>query len=85
MTDLLGRSHMDIAGNSGNKLKLKQQSLANNMVNYKGQYTSSLFNNIGGGKGPASLTSQILYLITTLGKNLTRPFPGEAIKQGSGR
>ena len=25
--------------------------------------------------GPASLTSQILYLITTLGKGLTRPFP----------
>ena len=29
----------------------------------------------GGGGGPASLASQILYLITTLGKSLTRPFP----------
>ena len=31
--------------------------------------------------GPASLASQILYLITTVGKSLTRPFPGVAIKQ----
>ena len=31
--------------------------------------------------GPASLASQILYLITTLGLSLTRPFPGVAIKQ----
>ena len=33
----------------------------------------------GGGGGPASLTSQILYLITTLGKSLTRSFPDEDI------
>ena len=31
--------------------------------------------------GPASFTSQILYLIIMLGKNLTRHFPGIAIKQ----
>ena len=31
--------------------------------------------------GPASLASQILYLITKLGMSLTRPFPGLAIKQ----
>ena len=35
----------------------------------------------GGGGGPASLASQILYLVTTLGKSLTRPLPGVAIKQ----
>ena len=29
----------------------------------------------GGGGDPASLINQILYLITTLGKSLTRPFP----------
>ena len=34
--------------------------------------------------GQASLASQILYLITTLGKSLTRPFPGIASKR-SGR
>ena len=34
--------------------------------------------------GPASLASQIFYLITTLGKSLTRPFPGVAIKQRVG-
>ena len=33
------------------------------------------------GGGPVSLASQILYLITMLGKSLTRPFPGVAIKQ----
>ena len=31
--------------------------------------------------GPASLATQILYPITTLGKGLTRPFPGVAIRQ----
>ena len=35
----------------------------------------------GGGGGPSSLSIQILYLITTLGKSLTRPIPGIAIKQ----
>ena len=36
----------------------------------------------GGGGGPASLASQILYLITTLGKSLTIPFPGVAKARG---
>ena len=39
---------------------------------------SSMFFQLG---GPASLTSQILYLITMLGKSLTRSFPGVAIKK----
>ena len=35
----------------------------------------------GGGGAVQLVTYQILYLITTLGKSLTRPFPGVAIKQ----
>ena len=35
----------------------------------------------GGGGVPVSLVSQILYLITTLGKSSTRPFPDVSIKQ----
>ena len=38
------------------------------------------FFNWGGGV-PASFARQILYLITKLGKSLTRPFPGVAIEQ----
>ena len=34
------------------------------------------------GEGPATLASQILYLITTLGKSLTIPFPGVAKARG---
>ena len=49
------------------KLKLKYLSRVSSMVFQLG--------------GPASLTSQILYLITMLGKSLTRSFPGVAIKQ----
>ena len=43
--------------------------------------SSRVFQLGGGGGVPAILASQILYLITTLGKSLTRPFPGIAIKQ----
>ena len=32
-------------------------------------------------RGPASLASQTLYLMTMQGKSLTRPFPGVAIEQ----
>ena len=36
---------------------------------------SSRIFQVGGGGGTATLTSPILYLITMLGKSLTRPFP----------
>ncbi len=50
----------------------------------KARVSSRIFQLSGGGGGGGVLVSLailILYLITTLGKSLSRPFPGVAIKQ----
>ena len=65
--------HWKIWKSSGNKILLNNDG----PIVCKSGFHPGFFN----WGGSSSLASQILYLTTTLGKSLTRPFPAVAIKQ----